>query len=388
MSDRSGHTVSVSEQQSMIPEVIGSADFRRLFIHDIPLLDVRAPVEFQAGAFPRSDNRPLLDDEQRQVIGSTYAEYGQDKAVERGLEMATADVRAQRLAAWNEFVSANPEGALYCFRGGLRSKISQQWLAEQGLAYPRVDGGYKALRRFLLAELERFCASSQILLLAGATACGKTDVIHAWSASIDLEGHARHRGSAFGTCFTDQPAQVSFENALIADCLKKEAQGYKILLVEAESRLIGRLHVPLVLQEAMRRAPVIELHASREERLQRLQRDYIDFAIAHFSAADTEPWPALKQYITKALSGIQRRLGGKKTSELLELLDISIAQLRDQQSSQGFRQMFAELLDHYYDRQYAHQLSRYPRKIVLRGNQSEVLQWLAEQAQEDSRARA
>ena len=47
-------------------------DYRRLFLEDTPLLDVRAPVEFERGAFPLAENRPLIDDEERHRIGIRY----------------------------------------------------------------------------------------------------------------------------------------------------------------------------------------------------------------------------------------------------------------------------------------------------------------------------
>ena len=35
--------------------------YHDLFVNDVPLLDVRAPVEFAHGAFPLATNLPLLD---------------------------------------------------------------------------------------------------------------------------------------------------------------------------------------------------------------------------------------------------------------------------------------------------------------------------------------
>jgi len=41
-------------------------DYLELFVNDIPLMDVRAPIEFDRGAFPNTANIPLLDDHQRE----------------------------------------------------------------------------------------------------------------------------------------------------------------------------------------------------------------------------------------------------------------------------------------------------------------------------------
>jgi hypothetical protein len=85
-------------------------DYRQLFINDVPLMDVRAPIEFEKGAFPCSINIPLLDDEQRQLIGTRYKEQGQDAAIELGWQLATPELQTQRVHDWKQFVQAH---ALY-----------------------------------------------------------------------------------------------------------------------------------------------------------------------------------------------------------------------------------------------------------------------------------
>ena len=61
-----------------LPEV---DDLLQLFLNDTPLMDVRAPVEFNEGAFPAANNIPLINDEERHVIGKTYKDLGQDEAI-------------------------------------------------------------------------------------------------------------------------------------------------------------------------------------------------------------------------------------------------------------------------------------------------------------------
>ncbi len=101
------------------------------------------------GAFPNTVNRPLMNDIERQKIGTSYKQHGQQAAI-CGHELVCGALKAERLAAWKAFAEANPNGYLYCFRGGLRSQIVQRWLKQDaGIDYPRVIGGYKALRNFL-----------------------------------------------------------------------------------------------------------------------------------------------------------------------------------------------------------------------------------------------
>ena len=157
-------------------------------------MDVRAPVEFAKGSFPLAINIPILDDHQRELIGTCYKEEGPEAAVTLGYRLATDDIRTQRLKAWQSFIRQQPKGYLFCFRGGQRSHITQQWLKESGYPYPLIKGGYKALRRFLIDELERSINEIPFIILSGKTGTGKTWLIQQLPYSIDLEGLANHRG--------------------------------------------------------------------------------------------------------------------------------------------------------------------------------------------------
>ena len=37
-------------------------DYRQLFLNDVAMMDLRAPVEFTKGAFPNVSNLPLMND--------------------------------------------------------------------------------------------------------------------------------------------------------------------------------------------------------------------------------------------------------------------------------------------------------------------------------------
>ena len=117
------------------------------------------------------------------------------------------------MAAWAGFANAHPDGFLYCFRGGMRSQIVQQWLrAEAGIDYPRITGGYKAMRGYLIGVTDR-AARGNLLVLGGLTGSGKTEILSDLGAAVDLEGLARHRRSSFGRRAQAQPSQIDFENA-------------------------------------------------------------------------------------------------------------------------------------------------------------------------------
>ncbi|MFT4635701.1 MAG: tRNA 2-selenouridine synthase [Arenicella sp.] len=350
--------------------------FKELFSSNIALMDVRAPIEFCAGSFPGATNRPLLDNQQRHVIGTEYAEHGQPAAIELGLRLATVDIRAHRLAYWKQFIAENPHGYLYCFRGGLRSQTTQKWLAEAGIYYPLIEGGYKALRHYLLEQLQRLCEQGNIILLSGATGVGKTELIDGRLSAIDLEGCANHRGSAFGKTFEPQPTQIDWENQIIIDWLRCEARSDLPVLIEAESHLIGRIHLPKVLQEAMARAPILLLQASTEDRSARLYQDYVEHSLEHHRRVGEDPYAALYESVLDSLQRIKKRLGGLKFQQMTELLDEAIIALREQHAAAGFYQLIEMLLTDYYDSLYAHYQTKNDARVVLRGNWFEIIDWL------------
>ena len=116
----------------------------KLFSDDIKFIDVRAPIEFRQGAFPNAINLPLLSDEQRHLIGICYKELGQVEAIALGHKLVSGEDRNEKMKAWLSEINRGPsETYLYCFRGGLRSQISQQWIRELGGKILIIEGGYK-----------------------------------------------------------------------------------------------------------------------------------------------------------------------------------------------------------------------------------------------------
>ena len=53
----------------------------------MPLLDVRAPIEFQKGAMPNSHNAPILDDQERAQVGLAFKTLGNAAATKLGHEL-------------------------------------------------------------------------------------------------------------------------------------------------------------------------------------------------------------------------------------------------------------------------------------------------------------
>ena len=198
-----------------------SDNYRALLLNDTPLIDTRAPIEFAKGSFAHAINLPLMSDSEREQVGSCYKQHGQKAAIALGHQLVSGAIKEERIKAWLDHIEQHPDAYIFCFRGGLRSQISQQWLKDAGVDCPRIKGGYKAMRGFLINTIEETAQQCQFTVLGGLTGTGKTDILLQLPNSLDLEGHANHRGSSFGKHATVQPTQINFENALASDILKK-----------------------------------------------------------------------------------------------------------------------------------------------------------------------
>ena len=353
-------------------------DFLNLFLNDLPLMDVRAPVEFNQGAFPLSSNIPLLDDEQRAIIGKQYKDAGQDEAIELGLRLATPEIRAHRLESWKQFVLQHPQGYLYCFRGGLRSRTTQAWLKEQGIDYPLIKGGYKAMRRYLLDQLDDSVEQIPFFILTGMTGTGKTRVLNKTRFHVDLEGLANHRGSAFGRDVLDQqPMSIEWENALSIACLKYRQQYPGTgLLLEDEGKLIGRLVIPGGFYASMLQAPRVLLERSHDDRIAITREDYIaqSWPLYQYHYPD-DAENQFSAYVLDNLARIKKRLGGERYKKVENIFSEALNRLFDSGQSDGFDEGISLLLLEYYDPMYQYQLKKKAVKIIFSGSESDILQW-------------
>lgn len=356
-------------------------DYRDLFLHDRPMMDTRAPIEFVKGAFPGVLNLPLMTDIERQKVGTCYKQQGQQAAIELGHQLVSGRSKAERIEAWASFAKAHPEGYLYCFRGGLRSQIVQQWLkSEAGIDYPRVVGGYKAMRNFLLATTEQAVQECAFVLVGGMTGTGKTEVISQLDNAPDLEGHANHRGSSFGKRASAQPAQIDFENALAVDLLKRRAAGQQQFVLEDEARLIGRCSLPLPLYQGMQHYPLVWLEDSVENRVTRILQAYVVDLCAEFVALEGAEagFATFAARLRESLANITRRLGGERYQRLAAIMDQALAEQACDGQVDTHRGWIEALLVEYYDPMYVFQRESKAGRIEFAGEQQAVVQYLRE----------
>jgi tRNA 2-selenouridine synthase len=328
-------------------------DLRRLLLAETPLIDVRAPIEFAAGSIPNSVNIPILKDEERKLVGTCYKEKGQACAILLGHELVSGTVKDQRLEAWIRYLKQFPEAEVFCFRGGLRSQITCDWLREAGFHKTPVTGGYKRMRQFFLSYL---LSSSfpNIFRLAGLTGTGKTKLLSGLKASIDLEGLASHRGSAFGA-HGPQPSQIFFENLLAMGLMKAGP----LVIVEDESSTIGVLAIPTRFYKSMRSAPMILLVSGMDDRIRNIFEEYVI--------------PQDETFFQQGLQRISRKLGNKMCTEISLKLQRAFKQGK---VLQHHEEWISLLLTHYYDPIYQKDYLRYQHQIIFQGNADEIYDYV------------
>ncbi|WP_319381077.1 tRNA 2-selenouridine(34) synthase MnmH [Thiomicrorhabdus sp.] len=356
-------------------------DFKSIVLNNTPLIDVRAPVEFTQGAFSSANNLPLMDDEERQKVGLCYKQHGNEAAVKLGHKLVNETIRTPRIQSWAEFMDHHPDALLYCFRGGMRSKIAQQWLQDNGRRIVRLRGGYKAFRRYLIDFLESVpdvftAAGIQPIVLAGRTGSGKTQLLKQLLKApdlnpLDLEALAHHRGSAFGRHATPQPTQINFENNLSMTLIRFLENQAKRLILEDEGRNIGTVNLSKPLFDFLKSGQRILLETPLEERITITLDEYVIQAQREYRSI--EDW---QTFMLTALQRIQRRLGGERYQRVLQQFDAALQQQITHGVTEGHRGWIETLLVEYYDPMYDYQMQKRQHKVAFSGSMQEILEFL------------
>lgn len=355
-----------------------TSDFKTIVMNDTPLIDVRAPIEYDKGAFPGSINLPIMNDQERHEVGIKYKESGNDAATELGYSLVSGNVKAERVEGWKSFIKDNPNAMLYCFRGGSRSRISQEWLKETGIDITRLEGGYKAFRNYLIHQMEPKQITSKPIVLTGCTGSGKTILLSRLPHAIDLEGIANHRGSAFGNFIDGQPTQINFENRLAYAVIKNQQQ-YKHMVLEDESRNVGKCYIPKDLLEYFRSGPYVLLDVPLDERVDITFKEYVEESqqryIEYYGNEGLEKWHS---YIAGSMEKVQKRLGGDRLKTLLAIFNEGYREQLSTGNGDGHKEWIKVFLRDYYDPMYQYQIKQKDSVIAYRGNHDEVYEYLME----------
>ena len=353
-------------------------DFKKIVINKIPLIDVRAPIEYAKGSFLNSINLPLMNDEERHLVGICYKEKGQEEAVKLGYELVAGEKRSSRTEKWISYLNENPNSMIYCFRGGQRSIISQEWINEiSGKKVLRLFGGYKAFRNYLLEELAPEKQKAIPVLLGGYTGSGKTILLNKLENSIDLEGIANHRGSSFGNKITEQPSQITFENNL-STALISHRENYKYMILEDESRNVGRCFIPKGLFEFFRIGKLVIVDVPLEKRIEitfdeyvfQSQDEYIEFYGIEQGFLE---WSA---YIVRSIKKLEKRIGSKGQEKIMTLFNEAFKEQMRTNRLDLHKNWIEVLLREYYDPMYFYQMKKRDGRVAFQGSTQEVLEYL------------
>jgi len=309
--------------------------YRDLRLFD-DVLDARSPAEYAEDHIPGAINVPVLDDAERALVGTVYKQRSAFEAKRAGAPLA-----ARNIAAHIELLFAskprNWKPLVYCWRGGGRSGSLVHVLRQVGWDAHRLDGGYKAFRRQVVADLAALPGGFDLRVVCGATGSGKSRLLEALGQAgaqvLDLEVLAAHRGSVLGELpGAPQPTQKAFETS-IWSTLSRADPG-KPVFVESESKKVGNLRVPEALIERMRASRCVRLEADVPTRVALLLEDY-----AHFVRSPAGL--AAKLDLLRDLHGAER-----------------IAQWREHLEGGRWEPLVHDLLENHYDPAYRKSLSR------------------------------
>ncbi len=302
---------------------------------NIPVIDVRSPLEFEAGHIPGAFNIPLFDNAERAIIGTKYQKEGRIPAIIEGLKLSGTSMYYKLEQALQK--ADKGKLLVHCWRGGMRSE-AMAWLFSLGGVETKVlEGGYRAYRHHVLSTLS---GKRKIIILGGMTGSGKTQILsilkNRGQQVIDLEGLANHKGSAFGSLGQlPQPSTEQFVNDLFTRWHNLQDPH---VWIEDESRNIGTVFLPESFYLNMQEAVTIVLIMDIKTRLPRLMEEYSNY-----------PADLLKTSVNK----ISKRLGGDRTKDAIAAID------------SGNIAKAIEISLHYYDKAYQFSLKKKNPKNMI-----------------------
>ena len=319
---------------------------------ELTVIDVRSPSEFKDSTIPRSINIPFFNDEERAEVGTIYKQVSAEAAKERGLEIVSA-----KLPAFiKEFSKIEGKKAVFCWRGGMRSRTSATVLSLMGIKAFRLDGGYRSYRNWVVDELNTIDLKPEVLVLNGYTGSGKTTILRQLQEEglpvIDLEGLANHRGSIFGQIGLEPNNQKKFDALLVENI--KRIQHSPYVLLEGESKRIGKVTMPDFVLEKKEQGRQLFIEMPIEERTKHILEDY-------------QPWDH-EEECQLAFSRIKRRIHTPIANQIEADLKLG-----------NYTSAVGLLLEYYYDPLYDHTADQYTddQKVFIKvKNTNEAVEFI------------
>ncbi len=329
------------------------------FAANHPVFDTRSEGEYAHAHIPGAYSLPIFNNNERAKIGTIYKQECKQLAVKTGLtyfgKNLTHYINQVEQILTNLNISSTKTILVHCWRGGMRSSAMAWLLSFYGFDVIMLNGGYKAYRNWVLAQL---ALPFKFNALGGLTGSGKTHALQKLAKNtpvIDLEALALHKGSAFGALnMPKQPTQEFFENRLVQALqpyYSINEQGMlvqpKTIWIENESQRIGHLNLPKAFYQTLLNARLYITEVSFNTRLKNILNEYgkID-----------------KTELSDAIYRIQKRLGGLATTQAIHALQ-----------QQDIESCFTILLN-YYDKAYYKAWQRNARRhITIKADTTEEI---------------
>lgn len=317
------------------------------------LIDVRSPSEYKLYTIPNSINIPILDDEERKIVGTAYVQENPERAIKLGMEIVSRKLPH----IYNKVVELSKEYKnliFFCARGGFRSRPLVALLSSLGIHALKLSGGYKKYRKYIIKALPETVKGIKFVVLYGNTGVGKTEILKFLKEEgmdvLDLEACANHRGSFFGSVGLGQQNSQKMFESLIYESLRNRKTN--LVFTEGESRRIGRVYIPDYIFQAMREGIHIRIDASLESRVNNIYRDYVK---------DTDGELIL------ALERLRKYIGDKNINEYEKLI-----------KEGEYKKVIEDLMVKYYDPLYGYKKKNY-QGIFKNENPAktakEIIQW-------------
>jgi tRNA 2-selenouridine synthase len=242
------------------------------------IIDARSESEFALDHLPGAINCPVLNDEERILVGTTYKQVNAFEAKKIGAPLVARNIAHHIETLWQD-KPRDWKPLVYCWRGGNRSGSLAHILAKVGWPVVQLDGGYKAYRAYVNDALAN-PPEVQFRVICGTTGSGKSRLLETLEGIgaqvLDLERLAAHRGSVLGNLPDEpQPSQKMFESRIWAKLRHFDLS--RPVFVESESKKVGNVRVPDAVMERMRASPCVSLMLSRQNRVRLLMEDYHHF---------------------------------------------------------------------------------------------------------------
>ena len=314
-------------------------------------IDVRSPLEFMEGSIPDAINIPILNNEERIDVGTTYKQNSPTEAKVKGIEYVSSKLPN----IYNEILllSKNYKNiVIFCWRGGLRSGVISNLLGSLGMNIFQLQGGYKEYRKQVVKYFDENQSNHSFIVLHGYTGVGKTEILEKLEEinipTLNLELIVKNSGSVFGTMAyqNEKPVTQKMFDSIVFDILRKTNSKY--IVIESEGQRLGRVTLPESLFQSILKGKQILINTSMENRIERLVRDYVN------NISDND------DLLENAILNLKKRIGLERVNQYLDWI-----------KEKSYDKIARELIIEYYDPLYLHSMKNYNYMMEINYNNIE-----------------